>query len=296
MVTLILTLLVLYMVTFQVNFHQMAVVTTFGKADASSVINMNGSQSGLHWKWPWPIQQVRLVDTRLRVLKDRLEQQETKDKQVVIMKAFIAWRVTDPLLFQRSLQDESNAMRFIRDRLRTARAEIGNFTFDDLSNVDPEKLRLAEAEERILSRMQADLKDKGYGIAIHTLGIKRILLPEEIKTSVYARMRQTRHRLAQNARSEGEAIARSIRARARSDEQRILAFAERKAQSIRAQGDAAAARYYRIFAENEEFAVFMRKLEALETVLANNSTFLLDTKIEPFDLLEYMESNKSANR
>lgn len=293
--TLIFTVLVLYMLTFQVNFHQMAVVTMFGKADASSVINMDGNQSGLHWKWPWPIQQFRLFDTRLRVLEDRLEQQETRDKQVVIMKAFIAWRVTDPLLFQRSLQDESNAMRFIRDRLRTARAEIGNFTFDDLTNVDPEKLRLAEAEEKILERIQADLKDKGYGIAIHTLGIKRILLPDEIKTSVYARMRQTRQRLAQNARSEGEAIARSIRARARGDEQRILAFAERKAQSIRAEGDAAAARYYQIFAENEEFAVFMRKLEALETVLANNSTFLLDTKIEPFGLLEHMGSGKISN-
>ncbi len=283
-------ILLLYSVAFQVRFDQSALVMTFGRADSSDVINAGEEdQAGLHLKWPWPIQDVLYFDKRLRSLEDRLEQQETRDKQVVVLKTYIAWRITDPLAYRRSLQNDMNAERFLRDRMRTARAEIGNFSFDELTNDDPKKLQLPEAEQAILNQLRADLAGKGYGIEIASMGIKRILLPEQITAAVFRQMRQTRERLAQNARSEGEAIARSIRATARSDEQRILAFAQRKAQEIRAEGDAAAARYYRVFAQNEDFAVFIRKLEALETILSNNSTFLLDTKLEPFDLLEDIE-------
>ncbi len=286
----IVAILLVYSVTFQVQFNQSAMVLTFGKAAPSYVLNVaSEDEAGLHWKWPWPVQQVLFFDKRLRNLEDRLEQQETKDKQVVILKTYIAWRVENPLLYRRSLQNDVNAERFLRDRMRTARAEIGNFTFDELTNNDPAQVHLPQAEEAILKRLRNDLDGNDCGIAINTVGIKRIVLPEQITAAVFRQMRQTRQRLAQNARSEGEAIARSIRAIARSDEQRILAFAQRNAQSIRAEGDAAAAKYYRVFAQNENFAIFIRKLEALETILSTNSTFLLDTKLEPFDLLKDIE-------
>lgn len=289
--------LLLYSVTFQVRFDESALVLTFGKAGPSDAINAGKTdEAGLHWKWPWPIQNVLFFDKRLRPLEDRLEQQETKDKQVVILKTYISWRVTDPLAYRRTLQADAGAERFLRDRMRTARAEIGGFSFDELTNDDPARLRLPEAEAAILRRLRDDLAGKGYGIEVDAMGIKRILLPEQITAAVFRQMRQTRQRLAQNARSEGEAIARSIRATARSDEQRILAFAQRKAQSIRAEGDAAAARYYRVFAQNEDFAVFIRKLEALETILSNNSTFLLDTKLEPFDMLKEIEFDKKGEK
>jgi len=282
----------LYAISFQVRFEQSAIVLTFGKADSSDMINAGTTdEAGLHWKWPWPIQEVRFFDKRLRPLDDLLEQQETKDKQVVVLKTYLTWRITDPLAYYRTLQTDNGAEQFLKDRMRTARAEIGNYSFDELTNDDPARLRLAEAEEAILKRLRNDLVDQGYGIEVASMGVKRILLPEQITQAVFRQMSQTRQRLAQNARSEGEATARSIQAAARSDEQRILAFAQRKAQSIRAEGDAAAARYYRVFAQNEDFAIFIRKLEALEGILSNNSTFLLDTKLEPFDLLKDIEFN-----
>jgi len=41
--------------TFRVNFDEVALVTTFGRATHKSVVNANGNQAGLHLKWPWPI-------------------------------------------------------------------------------------------------------------------------------------------------------------------------------------------------------------------------------------------------
>ncbi len=275
-----------YLVTYKVNFDETALITTFGKASEKSLKNRDGEGAGLYLKWPWPIQQVIRFDRRLQVLEDRLEQQETSDKQVVIIKAYAAWRITDPLAFYRSFVSRDKARNFLRDRLRTAKAEIGRFSFDDLTNTDPEKLRLHEAEEALLQRIRGDLAKQGCGIYVHTVGINRIVLPENITRSVFTRMRQTRNRLAQNARSEGKAAANSIRAKTDSDKKRILAFTERIAQNIRAQGDAAAAEYYNEYSKNKDFAIFLRKLDALKKSLEKNTTFILDTESEPFDLLK----------
>jgi modulator of FtsH protease HflC len=272
--------------TFRVNFDEMALVTTFGRATERSVVNRNGNQAGLHLKWPWPIQDVFRIDRRFSVLEDRLEQQETKDRHVVIAKAYAVWRVDDPLCFYRTFRSSKDAEAFLQERLRATKAEISRFTFDELTNADPEKLKLDEIQRALLNRMKSDLAVHACGINVASVEISRILLPERITRSVFSRMKQTRQRFAQNARSEGKAIAQSIEAKTNSDKQRILAFAERVAQNIRAQGDAAAAQYYAEYNKNPDFALFLRKLEALEKSLEKNTTFVLDMDSEPFELLK----------
>ncbi len=282
----LLLVFILYMISYEVSFNKSAIVLTFGRASEKDVINLDGTQAGLYFKWPWPIQKVLLFDRRLMTFDDRLEQQETSDKQVIVAKAFTVWRISDPLDFYRSLKSTTNAEKFLIERLRSARSELGNFSFDELTNADPQKLQIAQAEQAILNHIRKDIGKQRLGVEIRTVGISRIILPQQITSAVFARMRQTRRRLAQSARSEGNAIARSIRAKADSDRRRIMAFADREAQTIRAEGDAAAAKYYEIFARNQEFAVLLRKLETLERTLSNNTTFLLDTGTVPFDMLK----------
>ncbi|WP_419661142.1 HflC: predicted membranecomplex HflKC protein C [Desulfosarcina variabilis str. Montpellier] len=272
--------------TYQVNFDEVVVVTTFGRATDRSVVNRSGNQAGLHLKWPWPIQQVIRMDRRLFILEDQLEQQETRDRHVVIAKTFAIWRIEDPLQFHRTFGSRMEAEALVKDRLRATKAEISRFTFDDLTNADPAKLKLDQIENALLGRMRSDLSDHPCGIALVDMGISRILLPERITRSVFLRMKQTRQRFAQNARSEGKAIAQRIMAETNSDKQRIMAFTERVAQNIRAQGDAAAAKYYAEYNKNPDFALFLRKLEALQTSLKTNTTFVIDTKSEPFTLLK----------
>jgi len=260
-------------------------VTTFGKADGASVKNADGQGAGLHFKWPWPIQEVaRVYDARVQVVEDQPEEQQTLDKQDVIMSTFVAWRVADPLRFYRTFSNVDQAERELRYRLRSARAEIGHYTFAELTNLDPQQLKLPQAEERMLARMQQELDQQECGIELRVLGVRRIVLAEAVSQKVFERMRSNRQRLAQRARSEGDAAASDIVARARSDEQRILAFANQRAQAIRAEGDAAAAEYYKVFRQNEEFAIFLRRLEEYQKVLSNNTTFLIDAAKGPFEL------------
>src|SRR5258706_3503431 len=96
--------LLLNMVAFQVRFNEAAVVTTFGRADEHSVLNApdaNGSGIGLNFKWPWPVQDVRRYDTRVQILEDQPEQQQTKDAFSVIVNSYLSWRVSKPLAFFR---------------------------------------------------------------------------------------------------------------------------------------------------------------------------------------------------
>ena len=61
---------------------------------------------------------------------------------------------------------------------------------------------------------------------------------------------------------------------------------EATAKSIRAEGDAEAAKYYEVFKENPELAVFLRKLDSLRRIMKGRTTLVLDTNAAPFDLLK----------
>ena len=60
-VVLIVTVLLLYLICFQVRETESALVTTFGKP-AKAI-----TEPGLNFKWPAPIQMVYKFDSRLRV-------------------------------------------------------------------------------------------------------------------------------------------------------------------------------------------------------------------------------------
>lgn len=287
---LVVFLLVAYMVTFTVPFNETALVTTFGKAERSALKNPDGRSGGLYLRFPWPIQRIHRFDRRLRVLSDRLEQQETSDRQVVVVQTYVTWRIVDGLDFYRSLRTPEEGERLLRDRLRTACSVLGEFRLDQL--ISPEESELNMAEVAILNRMKGDLADRNWGIEVQSMGIKRILFPERITESVFQRMRQTRQRMAQRARSEGEAIAKGIMAKAAGDSERIMAYARRRAQEIRSEGDGAAAEYAKVFGEHQDFALYLRQLETLQRTLRHNTTFILDSGMTPYGLLDEVLSPK----
>lgn len=292
---LVVSLLTAYMVTFTVPFNETALVTTFGKSDRSDLRNSDGRSGGLFFRLPWPVQKIHRFDLRSRVLSDRLEQQETLDRQVVVVQAYVAWRVIDGLDFYRSLRTPEEGERLLRDRLRTACSVLGDFRLDQLISSEESDLDLAESA--ILERMKEDLVGRNWGIELQSMGIKRILFPERITEAVFQRMRQTRQRMAQRARSEGEAIAKGIMAKAAGDSERIMAYARRRAQEIRSEGDGAAAEYARIFGQHQDFALYLRQLETLERTLRHNTTFILDSGMSPYTLLdEAMDPQKQSER
>jgi len=290
--TVILALLIIvvltgYMLTYQVDFNEVAVVQTFGAADEDSVHFGSDGQGevlgNLNFRWIWPIQKVHIYDARVQVIETRLEQMQTEDKQTIIPSLFVAWRIEDPLAFNTQLLTEDEARKQLLARLRDAKTQISTFTFDELTSADPQALN--EAEDRIRQSLQTALDERDYGIEIASVGIKRLLLPADVTEKVFERMRATRQRLAQKAESEGVAAAKKIRGNANSARDRILSFANLRADQIRAEGRRAVADVYQTFKKDEDFATFQRSLEALEKMFQNNATILADPRLFPVNLL-----------
>ena len=288
-------ILLVYMFYFQVRYDETAIVIKFGKAeapvhDADGTVISRGSvrdKPDLYFRWPWPFQRVRVYSTRVQLLEDQLQQQLTSDNKNVIIRTFVAWKIDDPRKFYlKELLDIEDAEPHLRPLLKDIRGIISQYRFDQLVNTDASKLKLVEIEEKAKKQIAARLADRasddgstvpGYGIEIVRVGIQRIVLPSTTTEHVFGRMKEVRERLAQKARSEGKAEADAIRSKAESASQRILAFTDRSAQAIMAKGDEEAASAYVAFAADEDFAIFLRQIEAMTKTLPYNSTFLLDT-------------------
>jgi membrane protease subunit HflC len=289
LVGMLLTLVLLSrMFLYQVRYDQVAIRTLFDKADADSV----EETPGLKWRLPWPIHEVTHYSKRLQLLEDRLEELQTADGKSVIVRTYMTWRIADPLKFYITLKDPAEARRQLASQLREVRGIISAYRLDELVNEDRERLALDDIEEKARVALERTLADAGFGLRVETFGISRIILPESTTAKVFETMIATRERLAESALQEGQARASAIRSEAESARDRILAFAERRAQAIRSQGDREASAEYEGFARNEEFAIFLRRLEALEKMLKHNTTFVLSA--DALGILEWLDQQPAG--
>lgn len=277
-----------YMVMFQVRYDQVAVRTTWDKAEpplrtADGTIDVNNPGSlilepGYGFKLPTPIQKVRVYSKRIQLLEGQPQQIQIADGQTIIVKFYLAWRIEDPYAFFISLKTLDKAEEQLTSMLGELTAVVSKYRFEQLVNTKREAIMLDQIEQEGLEQLTSKLDaiTPGYGIKLERVGIRRIVLPEDTTEVVFANMAKSRETLAETARAEGNAEANNIKSRAEAAKRRILAFAERRAQAIRDEGNREAAQYFSAFREDQDFAIFQRQIEALQEMLANNTTFVLD--------------------
>ncbi|QQE10286.1 protease modulator HflC [Planctomycetota bacterium] len=280
--------LLAYMVCFTVRYDEVSVVTVFNQAQ-SPTYNSEGdivdpgsvkNEPGLYFRLPWPISNVQTYSKKIQLIEDVKQEVKTSDGHAVILQMYLAWEIEDPYAFFRSVNDVTKASDRLKSMMSSFTGIISTYSFDQLVNLDRDEIKLTEIENKCASDLRAQLAsiDPAYGIKVDKVGIRRLVLPEEISAKVFERMRTTRERLAQTARAEGNATAETIRKEAESVQKQILAFAERRASAIRDEGDREAANYYNEFAKDPEFAIFLRKVQALKEMLPKNTQFILPAK------------------
>jgi len=281
-IVLIVAVMGLYFVSFQVREIESALVTTFGKPTREI------TEPGWYFKWPSPIQRVYKFDSRMRVFEADISETTTKAAVPIIVNTFIVWKIAEPLGFFNAVgtvrEAESKLLSQIGD---TQNKVIGRHFFSEFVNSDPAKIKFREIEAEML----ADLKQAvraDYGIEIKTLGIKQLKVSEDVSKDVFERMRAERNRKTEATIAQGNAEATKIKTDADSKKTELLAAAEARAKAIRGQGDAEAAKYYKMLEDDPELAMFLRDIEALKKTLEQRSTIVLSADTEPFKLLKQM--------
>lgn len=270
---------------FIVGQTEKALVLEFGKAVRVE------NEPGLKMKVPF-IQNVVFFDNRLIDFNAEPKEINASDQKRVIIDAFVRYRITDPLRFYQTVQNE----RVMRDRLNSIlesslKKEVGSYPLSALLSPTRNTImdailrdvnrqatgRIREGEEDQVAGVALEAaKGGGFGIEVADVRIKRADLPQTNSNAIYARMETDRQREARELRAQGEEAAQRIRAKAERERAEIIAEARRKAEVIRGEADAVATRTYAAaFNRDKEFYDFYRTLQAYRQVLNGEDTTMV---------------------
>ena len=249
-----------------------AVLLNFGKP--IKVIR----EPGLYFRFPYPFNSLEIIDNRLLLLQPRPSEFLTADKKNLILENAICYRIIDPILFMKTVRDQSGLEIRLTDLLASHTGLLlGHYELSDLVNTDPQKIRYRDMNNRLSDLMRENGAE--MGIEVVTVFIKRIMLPDANKYAVYNRMRAERNRIAKKYLAEGEESAQKIRSEADKTARIMIAEAQAKAAVIRGKAEAEAMQIYgTAYSQNLDFYNYIRSLEAYRNIFGKNSTIILDEK------------------
>jgi len=284
----VVVIFLLQLMAFQVHETEHAMVLRFGSPRTDAAGNVIAYESGLHFKWPYPIEEVWRHDKRkfcYQLTRGQVEECQTADHYQVIISTYVEWQVGDLNLYRIRCKTREEAEYILDDLIRNSRSIVlGRHNLTSLINVDSEQVRIEQIEQEMLDHI-TEVAESKYGVQVTHLGIKHLGFPETVSEKVFDRMRAERRRVSERYRSEGKAAAAKIEAEANLTVSDMLSQAEADAMRTRAEGDRRAAEYYAVFRENPELAVFLRKLSSLRRTLGEKTTLIVDTNTPPYDLL-----------
>ena len=298
----VVALLVLSRSAFVVDQSQQAIIVQLGEPIGGVI-----TEPGLHWRVPF-IQDVRRFDKRLLDWDGDVSQIPTLGREFIIVDTTARWRISDPLQFLRSVQDESRARTRLDDVLDSAARDVVSGTeleeivrsadwhvdVSRLGSEDAATLRAedlakpqkgrGELEKDILSTARQQMPN--IGIELVDVRIKRINYIDSVGRQVEDRMIAERQSIAARFRSEGEGRSQEILGNMQRELRRIESEAARQAEEIRGRADAEATKVYgEAYGQDPAFYSFSKTLESY-TTLGENTTLMIDAKSDFFKYLQ----------
>ncbi len=253
------------------------VVLTFGKFSEET-------QSGLRWRFPWPIQsheivnlsQVRTLEigyrnsVKTKVLKESL--MLTDDENIVDLQFAVQYTVKDvkDYVFINKRPDEA-----VMQVAETAMREIiGRSRMDQI---------LYESREEIAIKtrqlMQVILDRYKTGVQISSVTIQNAQPPEQVQAAFDDAVKAGQDRERQ--KNEGQSYANDVIPRARGTAARLMQEADGYKQRVIANADGESSRFKQVLAEYAKAPAVTREriyLDTIQQVLSSTSKVLTDSK------------------
>jgi len=255
---------------FTVDETEQAIITQLGEF----VRDVN--EPGLHFKIPL-IQKVHRFEARVLEYDAEAEKIMTDDKKLIVIDNYARWKIIDPLKFYKTARNVSDAQSLLDDIVYSEiRKEVARHTLTEIVSVNRQQIMHKVAE-------QCARKAAEYGVQVIDVRIKRADLPQEVRQSVFDRMKAERQRIAKKYRSEGEEESVKIKAQTDKDKTILLADSYMLAEKTKGEGDAEALRIYaQAYEKDPEFYSFVRTLEAYGNSLGEGTTIVLPGDSEFF--------------
>ncbi|MEZ9200486.1 protease modulator HflC [Shewanella sp. 10N.286.54.B9] len=267
-----------------VNEGERAIVSRFGKVLKDDGITRVYTP-GLHIKIPG-LDKIKFMDSRVQTLDGAADRFVTSEKKDLMVDSYVKWRILDFERYYLSTNGgiKANAETLLQRKINNdLRTEFGRRTIKEIVSGSRDELQSDALENA--SESAADL-----GIEVVDVRVKQINLPANVSTSIYQRMRAERQAVAKEHRAQGQEQAEIIRAKTDASVTIQTAEAQRKALTIRGEGDAQAAKIYAdAYTKDPEFFSFMRSLDAYKDSFDGDRDVMV---LEPdSEFFRYMKSS-----
>lgn len=296
-------LLIIYIVSgfYMVNPGEVAVERMFG-----SVVK-EGILEGLHYRLPWPFQQVDKVNVAeiqregigtllpehrgVHSSPDKI-QILTGDENIVDVQLVIQYRITDPAKYL--FKVDYSPYQIINEVVRYAVTKIGNsMLVDEILTIAKEAI-----QRMVLSEAQRLLDNYESGLSVITVNINKMYPPNEVADAFrdVASAREDRSRIINNA----EGYRNSLIPPAKGDAERMIREAEGYKEEVinRAQGETQ--RFLQMLAEYQKAGgnvspdVTRKRLylETMEKILPRVTMYITNSDGSGKMNLRFFEGNK----
>lgn len=295
---LIIVLLLGVTASFTVNETEQVVITRLQKPVRKPI-----TEPGIHFKLPF-VETANYFPKYLMEWDGDPGELTTRDKTLIWVDTFARWRISDPLVYFKTVVNERGALSKLDDIVDSAvrnaitshrlieSVRNANRSLDDKESGMDEAIsewmpstEIQFGREKITRMILEGARPKlaEFGIDLVDVRIKRINYREEVQKAVFDRMIQERKQIAEKYRSEGRGESNKIVGQMEKELKKITSEAYRSAQEIKGKADAEAAhRYAEAFSRDPEFYSFLNTLEGYRLAVDDNTWLLLSTDSEFF--------------
>lgn len=275
----LLLLIIAFTTWYTVDESEQAVVITFGKAD------MSVTDSGLHFKLPWPAQRVEVLSKETFSLQFGYKQdpggelvsydKETKmitgDEYIVLTDLVVQWKITEP---QKYLFNAENPREILHDATSASiRSIIGSSTID--SALTDGK---ADIEAKTRDLLVTLIEKYDIGIAIQGVKLQDVELPNAEVRAAFTAVTDARE--TKNTKTnEAKKYENQKLNEAKGEKDAIIsrAIGQKTARIEQALGDVALfTNLHAEYAKNKEITRQRLIMETLEQVLPNAKIYIMN--------------------
>ncbi len=249
---------------FTVSEGQLAIKSIGGEIIDSSF------EPGLHTKIPL-VHDVRRFDKRIITQLYPAERFLTREQEQLNVDFYVKWRINNLRRFYEATGGTEEV----------ANARLGETIKDSIKSVVTQRTL-----QQVITAERAEFTDammknarpaaEQLGVELVDVRITKIDLPQQVRDSVFDRMRATFKAQAAKLRAEGVETSERTRAEANKQQTQILADAARQAGQIRGQGDASASEVYaHSYSKNAEFYSFYRSMRSYRDSVGTQGDILV---------------------
>ncbi len=264
------------------------VETRFG---AKSIV----TQSGPHWHYPWPIEDVELINVAANRTTRKESKMLTRDENIVVMSLEVQYDIKDAQDFAFEVRDPDLTLQQVAET--AIREVVGN---NDMDLILTEGRAIIGADTKEI--MQQILDSYSTGLNVLTVNMGEAQPPEQVQDAFddAIKAREDEQRII----NEANAYRNGVVPQARGDAQGLLEKAEAYKTRVTKSAEGETSRFNQLLAEYQRAPEVTRErlyIDTLESVMSRSPKVMIDIQngnnlmFLPLDQLISGSRNNSAS-